>query len=101
MRYARIEEILKNAFQIHQLEIVDESHQHSGRAGQESHFKILLVSDDFLNMSRIQRQRKVNQLLDDEFQKGLHALTLRLLTSDEQGKQTSDFVSPNCQSLKT
>ena len=99
MRKNRIEELIRNQFQsIQNLEIEDESHNHSGRVGMESHFKVLIVSDEFSGQSRVQRQRILNGLLKDEFEQGLHALTMRLLTSEEYQAQVSQFQSPNCQS---
>lgn len=98
MRFQRIEEILKsNISPLEFLGIVDESHQHAGRAGQESHFQILIVSDFFESKTRVQRQRIVHQLLGDEFEKGLHALSLRLLTAEEYAQQKSKFESPSCE----
>ena len=97
MRSQRIQEILKTAFpDLLLLDIVDESHMHAGRAGQESHFKILMVSSAFTNLSRVQRQRQVQDLLKEEFESGLHALSLRLLTPAEAPDLLSSFESPNC-----
>ncbi len=102
MRRQRIESCLVEHFPKQTLlEIIDESHQHAGRQGQESHFKVLLVSDDFSGQSRVQRQRKVNEILKTEFDQGLHALTMRLLTVEEYGKQQSAFQSPNCEGKKS
>ena len=97
MRFQRIESQLKVEFpNLSVLDIVDESDQHSGRAGQESHFKVLLVSQSFEGMSRVQRQRRINELLSDEFNQGLHALSLRLLTETEYEKSKSEFETPDC-----
>jgi len=101
MRAQRMQEKLNSAFSdLLQFEIVDESHMHAGRAGQESHFKILLVSPSFENSSRVQRQRRVQDLLKNEFDLGLHALSLRLLTPAEAAQMQSTFSSPNCSSTK-
>ena len=97
MRFQRIEALLKESFQPKKLEIVDESDQHAGRAGQESHFKILVVSEGFSGLNRVQRQRKVYDLLKEELEQGLHALSLRLLTEEEFAQQVSDFQTPDCQ----
>jgi len=98
VRVERIKSQLDNQFPDKQIiEIVDESHQHAGRAGQESHFKILVVSGSFDGQSRVQRQRQINQLLKPEFDSGLHALSMRLLTPEEYAKQTQKFETPDCQ----
>lgn len=96
MRQSRIEEKLKNAIRVTEFFIENESHNHSGNHV-ETHFKVFLVSSDFTGKSRIERQRLVNSLLADEFEKGLHALTLRLLSPEERERSgPEDFISPAC-----
>ena len=64
------------------IEIKDESHLHANHnpSAKEggTHFKIKIVSKKFTGKSRIERHRIVNNILEDEFKKGLHALTLSL-----------------------
>lgn len=97
MRFQRIEKKLRESFQsIVELKIEDESHNHSGRKGTESHFSIFLVSRDFSGQTRIQRHGTVNSLLAEEFKKGLHALSLKLLTPEEFTKQNGVFKTPDC-----
>ena len=87
--YTAITEKLTKAFTPVQLIVSDDSHMHRGHAGvqnassPETHFSVEIVSDAFTNMNRVQRQRMVNQLLKDEFDKGLHALALCCKTSGE------------------
>jgi BolA protein len=58
---------------------------------------MLIVSDQFEGLSRVERQRKIYSLLDNEFKNGLHALTIRALTPEEwQSLPTDSFVSPAC-----
>ena len=96
MRVERIKTSIQNSMDPQHMEIVDESHMHAGRAGQESHFKLLVVSESFLGKSRVQRQRSVNELMKIEFDQGLHALSMRLLTPEEYARQTSKFETPDC-----
>lgn len=97
MRKSRIESILIELFQPKQLVVEDESHMHSGHSP-ETHFKVLVVSEKFKTKSRIERQRLVNEALKEEFDIGLHALSLRCLTPEES---LAHFQSPNCASKKT
>ncbi len=62
--------------------------EHLGGAGftGETHYKLTLVSDVFQGLSRIVRQRKVNDLLVEEFKTGLHAFEMKTLTIDEYKK---------------
>jgi stress-induced morphogen len=75
-----------------------ESHgEVSRRKSPETHFKVLIASSAFNGLSRVERQRKVHDLLDHEFKNGLHALTIRALTPDEFAKGVGEgFVSPSC-----
>ena len=86
-RKSKIEEIIKQNlnFEHYKIDDVSESHRgHSGFVeGQETHLNILIVSDDFKKLNRVSRQRVLNQLLFDEFQNGLHAVSYSLFTKDE------------------
>lgn len=65
----------------------DESYMHAGHAGAnpqgESHFNLLIVSDKFEGISRVQRQRMVYDILAEELRDRVHALSLRTLTLKE------------------
>ena len=69
--------------------LTDESSRHAGHAGArpegETHYKIVMIADAFKGESRVARQRLVYQALRDEFDRGLHALSLDLKTPDEAG----------------
>ena len=73
------------------LEIVDESWQHAGHSGNpsgdasaETHFNVEIVSEMFEGLNQVKRQRKVYQLLEEEFnEKGLHALQMKTKTPEE------------------
>ena len=78
---------LELAFQPQRLDIEDHSSRHAGHAhapvGGESHFNITLVSDQFAGLSRLDRQRRVHTVLRDELDGPVHALSLILLTPQE------------------
>lgn len=71
--------------------IKNDSHKHSHHQPmqnatnvKESHFKIQIVSDEFMNKSLPARHRMVYSLLSEEFnEKGLHALQMTTRTTDE------------------
>lgn len=90
---------LQSAFQVIALELENESHLHHRPKGAETHFKLLVVSDDFAGQSRVDRQRKIQNLFDEERALGLHALSIRALSGREWEMQKADiqFVTPNCQ----
>ena len=83
---------LQTALQPTVLEIVDESWQHAGHAGNpakddasaETHFVLNVVSETFRGMKQVARQRHVYALLEEEFnEKGLHALQMSTKTPEE------------------
>ena len=63
------------------LEVVNDSHQHAGHLGDdgtgESHFTVVVESPAFAGVSRVQRQRLVNQALADLLASRIHALAIR------------------------
>jgi stress-induced morphogen len=86
-RAQRMEAVLQAAFSPASLEIVDESAMHAGHAGArpggETHYQVTMVADTFEGLSRVDRQRRVNEVLATEFDGGLHALSLRLKAPSE------------------
>ncbi|HVK60185.1 MAG TPA: BolA family protein, partial [Bdellovibrionales bacterium] len=66
---------LTERFQPTHLEVVNESHAHSVPKNSETHFKVVVVSAAFDGLSRIARQRLVNEALKTELSGGVHALT--------------------------
>lgn len=99
-RAESIKKKIMEAFHPVQFKLENESHLHSGPRT-ESHFKVFLVSESFVDVSRVDRQRMVNECLKQEFDEGLHALSMRLKTPEEdQKKGPTNFVSPDCSSKK-
>lgn len=97
-RQARIIRALTNGLSPLHLEVIDESHLHSVPKGSESHFKLVVVSETFANERPLSRHRRVNALLREEFQTGLHALAIHTWTPEEwfeQGGLVPD--SPLCE----
>ncbi|TPG20036.1 BolA family transcriptional regulator [Sphingomonas koreensis] len=64
-----------------QLEVINDSHHHAGHMGDdgsgESHFTVVVESPRFARLSRVQRQRLVNQALADLLVSRIHALAIR------------------------
>jgi BolA protein len=85
---------LKVAFNPTFLEVINESHNHSGEAS-ESHFKIIVVSDEFEDLKPITRHRKINSLFKEELQ-NIHALAMHTYTPSEWQKKGGAPASPKC-----
>lgn len=67
------------------LELIDESAQHAGHAGNGGggHFKLKLTSSHFFEKSPIIRHRLIYQTLADLMPNQIHALSIQALTPDE------------------
>ena len=82
-RHQRIKEILNNNFKEWNVDIIDNSFEHAGHnqfdGKQESHFKINLKNVSNCKYNRLELHRKINDLLKEEFLKGLHALEINII----------------------
>ncbi len=99
-RQERLQKILSEKFSPLFLEVENESHQHSVPEHSETHFKVLMVSNFFNGLSRLDRQRAINEALKIEFQQGLHALSQRLYTAEEWAQSPENYDSPLCHTKK-
>jgi len=90
-----IETKLNDALQPEVLEVLNESHMHSGPAT-ESHFKVVAVSKEFDGKMLIARHRMINKALEEELQH-IHALALHTMTPDEYFEKAGSVAdSPEC-----
>ncbi|MBD2779502.1 transcriptional regulator BolA [Xenorhabdus szentirmaii] len=92
-----IEIKLQVAFKPSHLEVIDESYRHNVPAGSESHFKVIIISNDFVEQKMISRHRSVYGVLAKELEEGVHALALHTYTEKEWvGLKDSVLASPAC-----
>ncbi|MEM7327129.1 MAG: BolA family protein [Pseudomonadota bacterium] len=81
IRSERIHHSLSQAFAPSTLEVIDDSHKHAGHAGAqpegETHYTVKIVSSAFEGLSRVAMQRAVMDVLQPEFDSGLHALSIK------------------------
>jgi len=72
------------------LDIEDESAKHAGHAGAreggETHYRVRIVSESFVGLGRVQRQRMVYAAVAQELAERVHALSLVTLTPDEASR---------------
>ncbi len=93
----KIEEKLNKALSPIYISVENESHMHNVPAGSESHFKVVLVCEEFQGRLPVKRHQSVYRVLCDEMQGSVHALALHTFTPDEwQAKQNQAPASPNC-----
>lgn len=69
------------------LDVVNDSARHHGHAGDdgsgESHFSVLVESEKFAGLSRLERQRLVNRVLGDLPGQRIHALSVKAIAPGE------------------
>jgi len=96
-----IEELIQKALTPSVLLIKNESDQHSGPPGRESHFHVTVVSEMFNGLTRIKRHQAVYAALKNYMNQPIHALSLHTFTADEwQARGESSQQSPDCASKK-
>lgn len=92
-----IERKLQAAFNPIHLDVQNESYMHNVPPGSESHFKVVVVSEQFEDKKLIARHRAINTALSDELENHIHALSIHAYTQLEW-QQVSGAVpeSPKC-----
>lgn len=82
-----IENLLREALAPTRLEVINDSAQHHGHAGDdgsgESHFTVIVVSEQFEGKNRLARQRLVLGALGDIPGERVHAFAMKCLTPDQ------------------
>jgi len=91
-----IETKLATQLQPQHLQVVNESSSHNVPPGSESHFKVVVVSDQFNAKNLLARHRMINQILADELKSQIHALALHTYTAAEWQEKQAAPQSPPC-----
>jgi len=94
-----IKEILIKDFNPSVLKIVNESYMHSVPQNSETHFKLVIVSDYFNNISQVKRHQIIYKSLED-IMKQIHALSISSFDEAEYSKNPIILDSPNCVNKK-
>jgi BolA family transcriptional regulator, general stress-responsive regulator len=70
------------------IELIDDSEKHRGHGGYnpagESHFTLVIESEQFAGKSRVERQRMVHVALGDLLHERVHALSIRARATGEE-----------------
>ncbi|GGC88052.1 BolA family protein [Halopseudomonas salina] len=77
------------------LDLVNESHMHNVPPGSESHFKAVVVSNEFAGLNAVKRHQAVYRSLGDLMSR-IHALALHTYTPEEWSTLQQAPDSPNC-----
>lgn len=83
-----IEEKIRRALSPQSVEIINESHLHAGHQESfdgtgETHLRIKVVAEAFEGMSRVNRHRTINELVQEEIAQGLHAIAMETRAPSE------------------
>ena len=77
------------------LNIINESFMHNVPTGSESHFKLIVVSDVFKDLTNVKRHqliyRTLNEIMDE-----IHALSIHAFDEKEYNANPVVIDSPNC-----
>tara|TARA_B100001057_G_scaffold366555_1_gene369897 strand:+ start:711 stop:965 length:255 start_codon:yes stop_codon:yes gene_type:complete len=81
-RKQRIKQLLSSKIDDFLLEIIDNSHLHSGHNNftgkNETHIKIILRNKTKSPINRLELHRLINNLLKKEFNAGLHSVEIKI-----------------------
>ena len=83
----QIEEILQANFCPNYLEVIDESSHHQGHAeagdANQSHFRVIIASNNFKGLSKLNIHRKINAALKNLMGNPIHALAINVKKTSE------------------
>jgi BolA protein len=80
-----IDNRIQQALTTEYLDVINESHQHAGHAhgGEETHYKVIVVSAEFEGKRPVARQQLIYKILADMINNPVHALAMQTFTPDE------------------
>jgi BolA protein len=86
---------LSTSMNLLSFKIINESFMHNVPKGSESHFKIVVVTNDFNNLSIIKRHKLIYKTLDNLMNK-IHALSIHAFNEEEFKLNPIILDSPEC-----
>ena len=90
-----INKIINESYNPLYIELVNESFMHNVPKGSESHFKLVVVSNIFKNMTLIQRHKHIYSSLKTTMN-NIHALSINAFDIDEFKLNPTQSKSPDC-----
>ena len=78
------------------LDVVNESSQHNVPPDSETHFKVVIVSEQFVGRRKVARHQQVYGAVSEQLAGPVHALALHTYTPEEWQVQGNSPQSPNC-----
>jgi len=87
---------LEAAFQPRELIVENESFRHSVPPDSETHFKVVLVTEEFAGERSVKRHQRVYGVLAKWLAGPVHALALHTYTPEEWAETLAAPDSPDC-----
>ncbi len=86
---------LNNNLNVKHIFLENESAMHNVPINSETHFKLVIVSNDFHKMTKVKRHQLIYQILV-EIMKKIHALSIQAFTLEEFDSNPIVLTSPDC-----
>jgi len=86
---------LNLSFDVENLFLENESFMHNVPLNSETHFKLIIVSNDFTDLTNVKRHQCIYKALNDTMTR-IHALSIQAITLDEYLKNPIILESPDC-----
>lgn len=86
---------LNNNLNVEHIFLENESAMHNVPINSETHFKLVIVSNDFHKMTKVKRHQLIYQILV-EIMKKIHALSIQAFTLEEFDSNPIVLTSPDC-----
>ena len=92
----KIDKLLRDNLNISKLIIRNDSYKHNVPPNSESHFSVQIVSDDFQDLSQIQRHKIVYKAIESLLNE-IHAFSITAITTLEFKENSSLRDTPECE----
>ena len=92
----KIEKLLKDNLNVSKLLIRNDSYKHNVSPNSETHFNVQIVSDDFEDLSQIQRHKIVYKAVGTLLAE-IHAFSITAMTTSEFKENPSLRDTPDCE----
>ena len=93
--YDSIINSLNDGLVVEKMYLENESSMHNVPLDSETHFKLVIVSDDFIEMTKVKRHQLIYQALFETMKK-IHALSIQAFTVEEFDRNPLILSSPDC-----
>ena len=98
--YKRIINALNKQLTIEHMFLENESSMHNVPPNSETHFKLIIASDDFIKLSKVKRHQLIYQILSKVMNQ-IHALSIQAFTIEEYKADPVIHSSPDCANKKS